>query len=416
MSTPKSKKPKIAIVHDFLTYFGGAERVLMSLHELYPEAPIYTLLYDEKKMKRYFPEAKIRSSFLNRLPKFIRKRKKYLLPLMPTAAETFDLRDFDIVISSSSSFVKGIITKPKAIHICYCHTPTRFLWDWHYNYLEENKIKGIKKIFILPILHYLRMWDKSASERADYFIANSEHTAKRIKKFYGRGSEVIYPPVNTVIARSLSERSERNGDEAIPLLNSSRVVAGLLRRPAGLLAMTDKSKDYFLIVSRLSPYKKIDIAVEAFNKLELPLVIIGEGSDKNKLVKIANKNIKFLGFQSEEKLAQYYKNCYAFIFPGEDDFGITPIEAMSFGKPVLAYKKGGVLETVIENETGEFFDDPIPEILADGVRRLKNNYSNYNAEKIKKQAEKFSEERFKEKIEKVVENTIALSSLFQNNR
>jgi len=385
MSTPDPNLQKIAIIHDFLTYFGGAERVLMSLHKLYPEAPIYTLLYDQKKMKQYFPEAKIRTSFLNRLPKFIRKRKKYLLPFMPTAAETFDLRDFDVVISSSSSFVKGIITKPKAIHICYCHTPTRFLWDWHYNYLEENKIKGIKKIFILPMLHYLRMWDKSASERADYFIANSEHTAKRIKKFYGRDSEVIYPPCAT-------------------------------KSPLPPLRKGEQRNDYFLIVSRLSPYKKIDIAIEAFNKLELPLVIIGEGSDKNKLVKIANKNVKFLGFQTEEKLAQYYENCYAFIFPGEDDFGITPIEAMSFGKPVLAYKKGGVLETVIENETGEFFDDPIPEILADGVRRLKNNYSNYNAEKIKKQAEKFSEERFKEKIKKVVENTIALSSLFQNDR
>jgi hypothetical protein len=164
MSTPKTKKPKIAIVHDFLTCFGGAEKVLMSLHKLYPDAPIYTLLYDEKKMKQYFSDAKIRSSFLNKFPKFLRKRKKYLLPFMPTAAETFDLRDFDIVISSSSSFAKGIITKPKTVHISYCHTPTRFLWDWHYNYLNENKIKGIKKIFILPILHYLRMWDKSERE------------------------------------------------------------------------------------------------------------------------------------------------------------------------------------------------------------------------------------------------------------
>ena len=384
MSTSKSKKPKIAIVHDFLTYFGGAERVLMSLHKIYPDAPIYTLLYDENKMKKYFPEAKIRSSFLNRLPKFIRKRKKYLLPFMPTAVETFDLRDFDIVISSSSSFVKGIITKPKAIHICYCHTPTRFLWDWHYNYLEENKIKGIKKIFVLPILHYLRMWDKSAAERVDYFIANSKFTAKRIKKFYGRESEIIYPPVNCSIDDAPHPNPLPRGEGAI---------------------LPDKNKrDYFLIVSRLSSYKKIEIAVEAFNKLELPLIIIGEGSDKNKLMKIANKNTKFLGFQPEEKLAQYYKNCYAFIFPGEDDFGITPIEAMFFGKPVLAYRKGGVLETVIENEMGEFFDDPIPEILADGVRRLKNNYNNYDPEKIKKQAEKFSEEKFKDKIKEFVKN------------
>jgi glycosyltransferase involved in cell wall biosynthesis len=168
--------------------------------------------------------------------------------------------------------------------------------------------------------------------------------------------------------------------------------------------MTDKSRNYFLIVSRLSPYKKIDIAVEAFNKLELPLVIIGEGSDKNKLMKMAEKNIKFLGFQPEEKLKQYYQNCYAFIFPGEDDFGITPIEAMSFGKPVLAFRKGGVLETVTEGKTGEFFDDPIPEILADGMRRIKNNYNSYNSEKIKKQAEKFSEENFKNKIKAFINN------------
>jgi glycosyltransferase involved in cell wall biosynthesis len=404
MSTFLPKKLKIAIVHDFLTYFGGAERVLMSLHKIYPDAPIYTLLYDEKKTRQYFPEAKIRSSFLNRLPKFIRKRKKYLLPFMPTAAETFDLRDFDIVISSSSSFAKGIITKPKTVHICYCHAPTRFLWDWHYNYLEENKIKGIKKIFILPILHYLRMWDKSVSDRVDYFIANSKHTAKRIKKFYGRESKVIYPPVSAVIARSSAERRSN------PVTTHEEFSHGIASSPSrslrsfGLLAMTDKNNDYFLIVSRLSPYKKIDIAVEAFNKLELPLVIIGEGSDKNKLEKMANKNIKFLGFQPEEKLKQYYKNCYAFIFPGEDDFGITPIEAMSFGKPVLAYKKGGILETVIESETGEFFDNPIPEILADGVRRIKNNYNNYDAGKIKKQAEKFSEEKFKESIKKFVDN------------
>jgi len=369
---PKTKNQKIAIVHDFLTYFGGAEKVLLSLHKLYPDAPIYTLLYNKTKMKQYFPEAKIRVSFLNKLPKFLKKRKKYLLPLMPTATETFDLRDFDIVISSSSSFVKGVITKPKTVHINYCHTPTRFLWDWYYNYLKENKISKIKKIFLIPLLHYLRMWDKSASERVDYFIANSKHTAKRIEKFYGRKSVVIYPPTK---------------------LKVCKVESGTVYH-------------YFLIVSRLSPYKKIDLAIEAFNKLELPLIVIGEGSDKKRLEKMADKNIKFLGFQPRGKINQYYKNCYAFIFPGEDDFGITPIEAMSFGKPILAYRKGGVLETVIEGETGEFFDDPIPEILTDGVRRLKNNYSNYNPEKIKKQAAKFSEEIFKEKIKKIVKDIV----------
>ena len=373
MSISKPKNPKIVIVHDFLTYFGGAEQVLKSLHNLYPKAPIYTLLYDEDRMKQYFPNAKIRISFLNKLPQFLKKRKKYLFPLMPTAAETFDLRDFDIVISSSSSFAKGIITKPKTTHICYCHTPTRFLWDWHLNYLKENKIRGIKKILILPILHYMRMWDKSASERVDYFIANSKNTARRIKKFYGANSEVIYPPCDMGESKSSDKEKNRTGD-------------------------------YFLIVSRLSPYKKIDIAVEAFNKLDLPLVIIGDGQDRKRLENMAEKNIKFLGFQNKEKLAEYYQNCQAFIFPGEDDFGITAIEAMSYGKPVLAFRKGGLLETMIEGETGEFFDDAIPEILADGVRRLKNNYAKYNSEKIKNQANKFSRENFEEKIKQFVLN------------
>ncbi|MDF1498464.1 MAG: glycosyltransferase [Patescibacteria group bacterium] len=372
MSISKPKKPKIAIVHDFLTYFGGAERVLISLHKLYPDAPIYTLLYNEKKMKQYFSDAKIRTSFLNKLPKFIRKRKKYLLPFMPTAAETFDLREFDIVISSSSSFAKGIITKPKTTHICYCHTPTRFLWDWHYNYLKENNIKGIKKIIILFFLHYMRMWDKSAAERVDYFIANSKNTAQRIKKFYGRESKVVYPPCDVEYSNDCEKPKE------------------------------DK-KRYFLIVSRLSSYKKIDLAIEAFNKLEIPLIIIGEGEDRSRLRKMAEKNIKFLGFVSDEKLKYYYQSCQAFIFPGEDDFGITPIEAMSFGKPVLAYRRGGLKETIIEGITGEFFDDLIPEILADGVRRMKNNYRNYNCERIKQHSQKFSRKNFEENIKNIIE-------------
>ena len=239
----------------------------------------------------------------------------------------------------------------------------------------------MKKIFLIPLLHYLRMWDKTAAERVDYFIANSENTAKRIKKFYNRESKVIYPPVDI---------SRRNRSRPVPTS----------------FAMTDTNKNYFLIISRLTPYKKIDVAIEAFNKLELPLIIIGDGEDRKRLEKMAVKNIKFLGFQPEEKIAEYYQNCQALIFPGEDDFGITPVEAMSFGKPVLAYRKGGALETIIEGETGEFFDDPIPEILADGIRRIKNNYDSYNPEKIKKQAERFSESVFKENIKKFINSLV----------
>lgn len=373
MSISSSSKPKIAIVHDFLTYFGGAEQVLRSLHNLYPKAPIYTLVYDEARMKEYFPNARIIPSFLNSLPRFIRNRKKLLLPLFSTATETFDLRDYDIVISSSSSFVKGIITKPKTVHVCYCHTPTRFLWDWYYNYLDENRLFGLKRLIVVPFLHYLRMWDRAAAERVDYFIANSKNTQGRIKKYYNRESVVIYPPVDM-------EKTNEDVSEEIP------------------------RKDYFLIVSRLSAYKKIQVAVEAFNKLELPLVIVGEGSERKRLEKMAQQNIKFAGFRKEEELAKYYRNCQAFIFPGEDDFGIAPCEAMSFGKPVLAYKKGGATETVIEGETGEFFNDLIPEILADGIRRLKNNYAKYDPRAIRDHALTYSRDNFEKNITSFMDN------------
>lgn len=386
MLNSQNKKQKIAIVHDFLTCLGGAERVLLSLHKLYPEASIYTLLYDKKRMQKYFPNAKIKTSFLDKFPIFLKKRKRYLLPFMPTAIETFDLSDFDIVISSTSSFAKGVIVKPKIKHICYCHAPTRFLWDWHFNYLNENKIKGIKKVFILPILHYMRIWDKAASDRVDYFIANSQNTAAKIKKFYNRESEVIYPPVNTTGFKTKSQLSFKNKEESFSKKHNFK-------------------NNYFLIVSRLSSYKKIEIAISAFNKLGLPLFIIGDGQDKKRLEGLANKNIKFLGFQSEIEIGKYYQNCYAFIFSGEDDFGITPIEAMSFGKPVLAFRKGGLLETMAEGVTGEFFDDLIPEILADGVRRIKKNYHNYDSKKIIASAEKFSERNFQKEIIKFVKKS-----------
>jgi glycosyltransferase involved in cell wall biosynthesis len=369
---------KIALVHDWLTDFGGAEQTLISLRHIWPEAPIYTLLYNKKKMERYFPQAEIRTSFLQKFPKIFQQRKEYLLPFLPTAPETFDLRDFDLVISSSNSFAKGIITKPKTIHISYCHAPMRFVWDWYYNYLKERKFGKIKKIFVLPILHYFRMWDKISADRVNYFIANSKTTAEKIRKYYSRESKVIYPPVN---------------------INEQTLPTGRQRTENN----EQKTKKYFLIVSRLSPYKKIDLAIKAFNKLELPLIIIGDGKQKKDLQKMAKKNIKFLGFQPKEKIPQYYQNCRAFIFPGEDDFGITACEAMSYGKPILAYRKGGLTETMIELVTGEFFNEPAPELLADGVRRLMQNEKKYNSDEIKKQAEKFSKERFEKEIKEYIE-------------
>lgn len=384
---------KVALVHDYLIRFGGAERVLLEMAKIFNQAPIYTLLYNKKKMAKWFDPARIRPSFLQKFPTFLRKHYRYLLPLLPIAPETFDLREFDLVISSCSAFVKGIISRSRTIHICYCHNPARFLWDIQDEYLKKNKLSGLKKILGKALFHYLRLWDKSSSRRVDEFIANSKSTAERIWKYYRRKAKVIYPPV--VIPSVVEGSHNPDGGNEIPRLRSD------LSRT---FARNDRmEQDYFLIVSQLSPYKNIDIAVEAFNKLELPLVIIGEGPQQRYLKKIAKKNIEIIGWQPDEVLARYYKNCLALVFPAEEDFGLAPVEAMSCGKPVLALRRGGATETIIEGMTGEFFDDPLPEILADGVRRLRENLSKYSPLLIKKRAEKFSRERFRSELLDFVE-------------
>lgn len=385
------KNLKVALVHDYLIRFGGAERVLRALHEMFPGAPIYTLLYDEKKMKQFFPDADIRTSFLQKSPGFIRRKHRFFLPMFPAAAEAFDLSEFDLVISSSNSFVKGIITKPKTIHICYCQSPTRFLWDWHYKYpgdpLKDPGLEIPRKIFkVAPIkilLHFLRLWDRQATDRVDYFLAISKTVQGRIWKYYKRESVVIYPPANLAnFCKSSLNFTNRQ-------ISQVHEISGKLLKV---------SEPYFLIVSQLVSHKRINLAIEAFNKLGLPLLVIGEGRERKGLEKIAAKNIKFLGWLPDEAIKEYYQNCTAFIFPGEEDFGIAPIEAMSYGKPVVAYRKGGVTESVIEGMTGEFFDDPHPAVLADGVRRLMENVNSYSSILIRKRAEKFSRERFEKEF------------------
>ncbi|MFH1551486.1 MAG: glycosyltransferase [bacterium] len=360
---------KVALAHDYLIRLGGAERVFLNLKKIFPKADIYTLLYDEKKMGKYFPDTKIYTSFLQKFP-FALKYYRFLAPLMPAAVESLNLRDYDLVISSSSVFIKGLILRPKAVHICYCHNTARFLWDYASEY--DNSSSILRKIFF----HYLRIWDRSASNRVDYFIANSKTTANRIKKYYGRESKVIYPSVG----------------ESIKTKNISIY-----------------PDSYFLIVSQLTPYKRIDLAIDVFNKLGILLIIIGDGRDKKRLQRMAQSNIKFLGYQPDEIVKNYLENCSAFIFPGEDDFGIAPVEAMSFGKPVLAFRKGGATETILENITGEFFDDPVPESLADGIRRLRMNIKNYSPLLMQKRAEKFSQERFERSIKEFVIQVIEKS-------
>jgi glycosyltransferase involved in cell wall biosynthesis len=374
---------KVALVHDFLNQYGGAERVLSALCEIFPEAPIYTLLYDPQKMRGKFKDADIRLSFLQKFPKFLKRRHKYMLPFMPTAPETFNLRDFDLVISSSSAFAKGIIVKPKTIHICYCHSPMRYAWDWNEKYLSEQGLGSGRKIFARLMLNYVRTWDKAAADRPDFFIANSRATQTRIKKYYRRESEVVYPPV------------EINPPPAPPLRKGES---------QKILPLEKGDKGGFLIVSRLSPYKKVEVAIEVMNKLDLPLVVIGEGDRKyvKYLKSIAGPKTKFLGWKSDENVKKYFASCRAFLFPGEDDFGIAPVEAMSFGKPVIALRHGGATETVIEGETGEFFDEPMIEVLADAVRRFQENEKNYDPAKIRAQAGKFSKEKFVENVKRVI--------------
>lgn len=347
---------KIALIHDYLASYGGSEKTFKVLSDIFPDAELYTLFYNKEIKNRLFFGKIIHTSFLQKFPAFFKKHYQWLLPLFPIATETIDLRNYDVVISSSHSFVKGIITRPKTTHICYCYSPTRYLWD-----------KSRKS----ALLHYFRLWDRHASERVDHFIACSKTAQDRIKKYYKRDSIVVYPPayVETSAGRPAENRYE----------------------------------EFYLIVSQLRKYKRIDLAVEAFNKLELELVIIGEGPEKRKLQRMANKNVKFLGFQSEEVVSDYFQKCTALVFPGEDDFGIAPVEAMRHGKPVLAYRKGGATETVLEGKTGEFFDYQNSAILADGIRRLRLNLANYDPQLIIRHAQKFSREKFEKAIKEFIE-------------
>ena len=353
----------IALVHDHLAQLGGAERTLKSLSKALPQAPIYTLLYNQQNVENFFHNTKIKASFLQKMPFGVKKYQWYM-PLMPSAVESFDMSDYDLVISSASSFAKGVIISPQAKHICYCHTPTRYLWHYSSQYMDELRFPWFLKKIINIHLSNSRQWDFNAAQRVDYFIANSKTTQKRIKKYYLKESKIIYPPVaveNFYIAKNI--------------------------------------KNYFLTGGRLTPYKRFDLAIQAFNKLGLPLKIFGDGPDIKRLKKIADKNIEFLGIVSEEEKSEYFANCQAFINPQEGDFGITQVEAQASGRPVIAYDKGGASEVIIHKKTGILFSEQTWECLADAVLRfLHTDKFYFEPEFIKKHAQNFSEERFNKEI------------------
>lgn len=355
---------KLALIHDHLIQDGGAEKVLRVMQDIWPKAPTYALFYDKKTFPD-FKEKEIRTSFLQKLP-FALKKYQWYIGLMPAATEGHNLSDFDVAVSSSSAFSKGVITRPGAKHICYCHTPTRYLWSDTHSYVAELRAPKILKAFLPPILSRLRLWDQTAAQRVDLFVANSKTVQERIKKYYGRDSVVIHPPVET----------EK-------------------------FYISNEPKNYFLVGGRLVPYKRYDLIVETFNRIGLPLKIFGTGPIEADLKKQAKKNIEFLGRVSDEERIKLYANCRAFLHPHEEDFGITAVEAMAAGRPVIALKKGGATETVIEGVTGEFFEEQIWEELADRILRF--DETKYNPETIKAHAENFSVERFKQQMKHLVE-------------
>jgi glycosyltransferase involved in cell wall biosynthesis len=358
---------RVALIHDHLAQNGGAEKVLKVFAEMFPEAPIFTLLYEKKNADKYFKDRHIETSVIQKLPGGI-KHYQWYMPFMPMAVEFFDLKNYDLVISDASAFAKGVITSPYTLHICYCHTPTRYIWSDTHQYINELRYNKYFKKIISLLLNYIRMWDKLAADRVDKFIANSKIVQRRIVKYYKRDSAVIYPPVE------------------IEKFN-----------------IADSPEDYFLIGGRLAPYKRVDIVIEAFKKLGKKLKVFGDGIDLNRLKKIAgdSKNIEFLGRVDDETMAGLYRKCQAFINPQEEDFGITVVEAMASGRPVIAFRKGGAMETVIEGETGIFFDKQDAESLSEAV--LSFDSAKFNPQKIRAHAEKFGVERFKDEIKKFIE-------------
>ncbi len=357
---------RVAIIHDYLNQYGGAERVLEALHELYPEAPVFTSIYDAEAMPAHYRGWDIRTSFMQRLPGWRHHFRRYFL-LYPTAFESFDLSAFDLVISSSSAYAKGVIPRPGATHVCYCHTPMRFAWRTR-DYVEREAIKGLQSILLPFALTYVRLWDVTTCNRVDTFVANSHAVASRIARYYAREATVIPPPVD---------------------------LPPYAPQPAG---------DFYLAGGRLIPYKRIELIVEAFTHLRLPLKIFGDGRDRSRLQQLAGPTIEFLGWVDEPTRHDLFARCRGFIFPGEEDFGITPLEAMAAGRPVIAYGAGGALETVRDGVTGRFFHEQTAAALAAAVAAARADH--YDQLTIRRHAERYSRAIFIERMRALIAEAV----------
>lgn len=357
---------RVALVHDYLTQFGGAERVLEALMELFPNAPVFTLVYDKDKLGT-IDERRLRPSFLQKLPIARRSHRYFPLALMPLAIEQFSLKDFDVVLSATHSFSKGLIPHPNTMHISYCFTPTRYAWDDSHKYVREFSQSTLFQKVAPLALSYIRQWDYYASQRATSYVTLSHHVAKRIQKYYHRDASVIYPPVD-VKRFSVSKNHE----------------------------------GYYLVVSRLMPYKRVDLAIEACERLGRPLKVVGTGPEMESLRKRAGKYTEFLGFVPDEDLPHLYQGARAFVFPQEEDFGIAPLEAAASGKATIAYAAGGARETIIDGKTGVFFEDQRVSSLMDAIERFEDLH--FDPLAIRAHADRFSRERFLQEMDHFVQD------------
>jgi glycosyltransferase involved in cell wall biosynthesis len=354
---------KVALIHYWFVTWRGGERVFKAIADLFPQADIYTHVADPDVVARAFPNRRVSTTFIARLPFSLRQYQRYL-PLMPLALEQLDLREYDLVISSESGPAKGVIVAPHATHLCYCHSPMRYVWDRYHDYRSQSG--AFTRMAMAPLLHYVRLWDQISAQRVDHYIANSRFVRKRIGAYYRRSAEVIYPPV---AVDSFDVSSESEG--------------------------------FYLWVGQLVAYKRPDLLVEAFNELGKPVVVIGEGEMLPQLRRNAKPNIRFLGQQTFDVIRSHYARCRALVFPGIEDFGIVPVEAMASGKPVIAFGYGGAEETIVDGLTGLFFRDQTAASLIDAVRRFES-VDNFDRKAIRAHAEKFSEHVFKARFSEYV--------------
>jgi glycosyltransferase involved in cell wall biosynthesis len=363
LSIFENQSHRVALVHDWLTGMRGGEKILEVFCELFPHATIYSTIHNEGMMSPPIERMKIKTSFIQHLPLKATKYRHYL-PLMPAAIDALDFSEYDFILSTSVAVAKAAKPRRDAVHICYCNTPMRYIWDQYEEYFRKERAGLVTRTAMALVAPYLRRWDVRTSDRVHHFIANSHNVAERISRIYHRSSDVIYPPVST-----------------------------------DLFSVSEKDSGYYLIVSALVPYKRVDLAIETFNRLGEKLLVVGTGPEMEKLKKTANINIEFLGWQSDDDLSKLYAGCRALIFPGVEDFGIVPLEAMASGKPVVAFAKGGALETVVgdgDSPTGIFFREQTVDALIDAVKTLSR--MKFDPYAIRRHTEKFDRKEFKQQI------------------